>query len=38
VLGIDFGDEFFKMSLISAGKTFLIIENSISKRKTPTSV
>ena len=38
VLGIDFGAEFYKMSLISNGKAFAIIENTSSKRKTPTSV
>lgn len=38
VIGIDFGTEFFKISLISPGKSFVIIENTTSKRKTPTSV
>ena len=38
VLGIDFGAEFYKISLISNGKAFAIIENTSSKRKTPTSV
>jgi hypoxia up-regulated 1 len=34
VLGIDFGSEFFKVSLISPGKSFMIIENTTTKRKT----
>ncbi len=38
VIGIDFGNEFFKVSLISPGKSFVIIENTVSKRKTPTTV
>ena len=38
VLGIDFGAQFYKISLISNGKAFAIIENTSSKRKTPTSV
>ncbi len=38
VLGIDFGSEFFKASLISPGKTFEIVENETSKRKTNNAV
>lgn len=38
VIGIDFGAEFFKISLISPGKSFVIIENPTSKRKTPTAI
>jgi hypoxia up-regulated 1 len=38
VIGIDFGSEYFKASLISPGKTFEIIENETSKRKTYNSV
>ena len=38
VLGIDFGTEFIKSSLISPGKSFMIIEDMTSKRKTPSSV
>ena len=38
VIGIDFGTEFYKISLISPGKSFVIIENVTSKRKTPTAV
>ncbi len=34
VLGIDFGSEYFKVSLISPGKSFIIIENTTTKRKT----
>ena len=38
VLGIDFGTEYIKSSLISPGKSFMIIEDMTSKRKTPSSV
>ena len=38
VLGIDFGSEYFKASIISPGKTFAIIENETSKRKTHNAV
>lgn len=38
VIGIDLGNEFFKISLISPGKSFQIVENSITKRKTESSV
>ena len=34
-IGIDFGNEFNKSSLIAPGKLFSIIENKISKRKSP---
>lgn len=34
VLGIDFGTEFWKASLISPGKNLVIVENSRSGRKT----
>jgi hypothetical protein len=37
-LGIDFGTEFFKVSMIAPGKTFVIIENETTKRKTNTAV
>ena len=38
VLGIDFGTEYIKSSLISPGRSFLILEDTTSKRKTPSSV
>ena len=38
VLGIDFGTEYTKSSLISPGRSFMIIEDTTSKRKTPSSV
>lgn len=38
VIGIDFGSEFFKVSLISPGKSFVIIENTTTKRKTENAV
>jgi len=38
VIGIDFGSEYFKASLISPGKTFTIVENETSKRKTHNAV
>ncbi len=38
VIGIDLGNEYFKISLISPGKSFQIVENSITKRKTETSI
>lgn len=38
VIGIDFGQEFFKICLISPGKSFAIVENMQSKRKTHTAV
>jgi hypoxia up-regulated 1 len=33
VIGIDFGTEFWKASLISPGKNLVIVENSRSERK-----
>lgn len=38
VIGIDFGSEFFKVSLISPGKSFVVIENTTTKRKTENAV
>lgn len=38
VLGIDFGTEFIKASLISPGKSFTIVENLTTKRKTENAV
>lgn len=38
VLGIDIGSQFLKASLIAPGKSFLIIENLASKRKSETSI
>ena len=38
VIGIDLGSEYFKVSLISPGKSFVIIENTMSHRKTPSAV
>ena len=38
VIGLDFGSEFFKASLISPGKTFVILENMTTKRKTESAV
>ncbi len=38
VLGIDFGTEFWKASLISPGKNLVIVENSRSKRKSKNSI
>ena len=38
VLGIDFGTEYTKSSLISPGRSFLILEGTTSKRKSPSSV
>jgi hypoxia up-regulated 1 len=38
VIGIDFGSEFIKMSLIGPGKKLLIVENDHAKRKTPAAV
>ena len=34
LIGIDFGSEFIKVALLGSGKTFVIIENTTSKRKT----
>ena len=38
VIGIDFGSEFYKISLIGPGKKLVIVENDHTKRKTPTTV
>jgi hypoxia up-regulated 1 len=38
VIGIDFGSEYFKVSLIRPGKKLLIVENLQSKRMTPTMI
>ena len=38
VLGIDFGSEFMKISIITPGKPFSIIEDTTSKRKTYSAV
>ena len=34
VLGIDFGSNYYKVSMIAPGKTFEIVENETTKRKT----
>ena len=38
LLGIDFGSEFMKISIITPGKPFRIIEDMTSKRKTYSAV
>ncbi len=38
VLGIDFGSEYWKVSLISPGKSFVILENMTTQRKTDNAV
>lgn len=38
VIGIDFGSQYFKISMIQPGKTFTVVENKVSKRKTSTAV
>jgi len=38
VIGIDLGNEFFKVSMIAPGKSFVIVENGTSKRKTNTAI
>ena len=38
VIGIDFGTQFFKISLNSPKKSFLIVENTTSDRKTMNTV
>jgi hypoxia up-regulated 1 len=38
VIGIDFGNEYFKVALISAGKSLVIIENTTTKRKTQNAI
>ena len=37
-LGIDFGSEFHKSAMVIPGKYFTMVENRISKKKTPTSI
>jgi hypoxia up-regulated 1 len=38
VIGIDFGTEYWKSAIISPGKSFVIVENSKSERKTHNAV
>lgn len=38
VIGVDFGGEFIKASTISPGKSFSIVEDTTSKRKTPSAI
>lgn len=38
VLGIDLGGEFMKISSISPGRLFMIVENTATKRKTQSAV
>ena len=38
VLGVDFGSEFLKISTISPGKSFSIVEDTTTKRKTPAAI
>ena len=38
VIGIDLGSEFMKVSSISPGKSFYIVEDTTTKRKTPTAI
>ena len=35
VIGFDFGSTFFKITLVKPGQPFTIVENTASKRKTP---
>lgn len=37
-MGIDFGSEFYKISIIAPGKSFVIMENTFSKRKTHSAI
>lgn len=37
-LGVDFGGEYSKASMLLPGRYFVMIEDSISKTKTPTSL
>lgn len=37
-LGVDYGSEFHKASMIIPGKFFYMVENAISKKKTPTTL
>jgi len=38
VIGLDLGSEFMKISSISPGKSFYIVEDTTTKRKTPTAI
>lgn len=38
VMGVDFGSEFYKISMIAPGKPFVVLENTFSHRKTPSAV
>ena len=38
VIGIDIGTEYFKVSIIKPGVKLAIVENSHTKRKTPTAI
>lgn len=38
VIGIDLGTNYYKISLIAPGKTFVIVESMASKRKVETAV
>lgn len=38
VIGIDFGSNFYKISLIAPGKSFVIVESMSSKRKVANAV
>jgi len=38
VIGVDFGSDFYKISLIMPGRSFVIVENSTSKRKTNNAI
>ena len=37
-LGVDFGGEYSKAAMLLPGRYFVMVEDSISKRKTPTSL
>lgn len=38
VVGIDLGGGYYKSVLVSSGEPFRIVENTSSKRKTPTAI
>ena len=38
VMGVDLGSEFYKISMIAPGKSFVILENTMTHRKTHTAV
>jgi hypoxia up-regulated 1 len=38
VMGVDFGSEYYKISMIAPGKSFVILENTMTHRKTHTAV